>query len=96
MMMLFFVGVVEMIIVTIWTKFVSETRILASGAVTMVNIFIWYYVLERILADIGNWQLVLLYAAGCALGTMLGGTLGMQMDRMRAPAAASLKEESAA
>jgi ABC-type iron transport system FetAB permease component len=70
-MSLFFIGVLEMLIVTIWTKVVSETRVLASGIVTMVNVLIWYYVLQRILDDMGNWWLVLLYASGCSLGTIL-------------------------
>ncbi len=70
-MMLFFVGIVEMIIVTVWTKMVSDTQVVASGVVTMVNILIWYYVLETIVNDIGNWQLVALYAVGCAVGTVI-------------------------
>ncbi len=69
-MMLFFVGILEMLIVTTWTKVVTKNQIIASGAVTIINIFIWYYVLETIIGDINNWQLVLLYALGCALGTI--------------------------
>lgn len=68
--MLFFIGILEMVIVTMWTKAVSETQVLVSGVITMINIFIWYYVLETIVNNVSNWQLVLLYAAGCAIGTM--------------------------
>ncbi len=39
--------------------------------VTMVNILIWYYVLQKIVDDISNWQLVFLYALGCAVGTVI-------------------------
>lgn len=73
-MMLFFVGILEMLIVTAWTKVVTKNQILASGVITIINILIWYYVLETIVGDINNWQLVLLYALGCALGTV-GSTL---------------------
>ncbi|PIT88333.1 MAG: hypothetical protein COU29_00890 [Candidatus Magasanikbacteria bacterium CG10_big_fil_rev_8_21_14_0_10_36_32] len=69
-MTLFFIGVVEMLIVAIWTKMVSGNQVLAGGAITVINILIWYYVLETIIKDINNWQLVLLYATGCAVGTM--------------------------
>jgi ABC-type iron transport system FetAB permease component len=69
--MLFLIGILEMLIVTAWTKMVTETKVLFGGAVTIVNILIWYYVLQRIVDDIKNWQLVLLYAAGCAIGTMI-------------------------
>jgi uncharacterized protein YebE (UPF0316 family) len=71
-MTLFFIGVLEMIIVTMWTKLVTQTRIVASGATTMVNILIWYYVLQQIVDNIDNWKLVLLYALGCSVGTMIG------------------------
>ena len=70
-MTLFFIGVVEMLIVAIWTKMVSENQIMAGGVVTIINILIWYYVLSTFIKDINNWQLVLLYAMGCAIGTML-------------------------
>ncbi len=74
-MILFLVGVIEMLIITVWTKFVSEDKIVASGMVTVVNILIWYYVLQTILEDINNWPLISLYALGCAIGTMAGGYL---------------------
>ncbi len=71
-MSLFFVGILEMLIITSWTTFVTEKKIIASGAITFVNILIWYYVLERIVNNLDNFSLVLLYAGGCALGTVLG------------------------
>lgn len=61
-----------MLILTAWTKCVTKTRVLASGGITVINIMIWYYVLEKIVQDLGNFQLVIIYAFGCALGTMLG------------------------
>ena len=70
-MMLFFVGILEMVIVTIWTKMVTNTQVVASGVITIVNIFIWYYVLQTVVDNIHNWQLVALYALGCAIGTVL-------------------------
>ncbi|HRY62444.1 MAG TPA: DUF5698 domain-containing protein [Candidatus Paceibacterota bacterium] len=71
-LMLFIVGIVEMIIVTIWTESVTKARVLESGIITIINIFIWYYVLDTIVNDIGNFNLVLVYALGCSTGTMLG------------------------
>lgn len=71
MIILFFVGIVEMVIIAAWTKTVSDNKILASGVITLINIVTWYYVLERILQDLGNWRIVAVYATGCALGTML-------------------------
>lgn len=71
MAVLFFIGVVEMVIVTLWTRVVVEARILVSGAVTFINILIWYYVITVIVEDINNTALAVAYAAGCALGTML-------------------------
>lgn len=69
-MVLFFIGIIEMVIIAVWTKVVTKNQILASGIVTMINVLTWYYVLQQILADIGNWQRVVLYAFGCAIGVV--------------------------
>ncbi|OGF27654.1 hypothetical protein A2331_04565 [Candidatus Falkowbacteria bacterium RIFOXYB2_FULL_34_18] len=70
-MALFFIGIIEMVIVTAWTKLVTKTQVLASGGVTMVNVLIWYYVLQRIVTDIDNWRIAVIYAIGCASGTII-------------------------
>ncbi len=70
-MLLFFIGVLEMLIAASWTKVVSETKILMSGAITLVNIFIWYFVLSQVLEDLSNITIIVMYALGCAVGTML-------------------------
>lgn len=67
MLTLFLVGVIEMIVVSAWTNLVAKAKILASGAVTVVNILIWYYVLRTFIDDIANINLVLVYALGCAV-----------------------------
>ena len=74
-MILFIIGVVEMFVVAYWTKTVVESRVYISGLVTIVNILIWYYVLQTFVDNINNWQLVISYALGCAVGTMLSGFL---------------------
>lgn len=72
MVALFVVGIIEMLIVTAWTETVTRTRVLQSGAITMLNILIWYYVLNKVINDIENFNLILVYAFGCSLGTMAG------------------------
>ena len=69
--MIFFVGIIEMIIVTAWTKTVTKTKVLASGVITVINILIWYYVLDKIVNNLENIWIVLSYAFGCAVGTMI-------------------------
>ncbi|OIP79826.1 MAG: hypothetical protein COT39_01705 [Parcubacteria group bacterium CG08_land_8_20_14_0_20_48_21] len=71
MAVLFFIGILEMMIVTAWTAAVTKTKIIASGIVTMVNVLIWYYVLQQLITDIANWKLAIVYAAGCAIGTVI-------------------------
>ena len=66
------VGIIEMLIVTAWTETVTRARVLASGVITTVNILIWYYVLEKIVNNIEDFSLVLIYALDCAIGTMIG------------------------
>ena len=70
-MILFFVGFLEMIVISLWTKAVSDNKIVTSGVITVVNTFIWYYVLQVIINDISNFNLIMLYAVGCAIGTMI-------------------------
>jgi hypothetical protein len=70
-MFLFILGVVEMFIGAYWTKTVVESRIYASGVITLINVLIWYYVLQTFVDDINNWYLVISYSVGCAVGTML-------------------------
>ena len=71
-MILFLVGILEMIIMTIWTKVVTKTQVLASGFITVVNVMIWYYVLGTIVSNLDSFVLVIEYALGCAFGTMIG------------------------
>jgi len=80
-MVLFFIGVVEMIIAAAWTKAVSSSRVWPSGAITMVNIMIWYYVLSAIIEDIANWRIIVVYALGCAVGTMLTTSFFSQREK---------------
>jgi uncharacterized protein YebE (UPF0316 family) len=72
-MLIFALGVVEMFIIAYWTKTVVESRIYMSGLITIINVLIWYYVLQTFVDNINNWYLVLSYALGCAVGTMLSG-----------------------
>jgi uncharacterized protein YebE (UPF0316 family) len=71
-MTLFFVGIIEMIIVALWTRFVTQANILMSGVITIINIFIWYYVIQTVVDNLGDWTTIVPYALGCAIGTMLG------------------------
>ena len=82
-MILFLIGFLEMIIATAWTRVVTKAQIMASGLITLVNIFIWYYVLQRIIQDISNTRLILIYALGCALGTMFCTAYFQFFDKKR-------------
>jgi len=70
-MLIFILGVIEMFVIAYWTKTVVESRIYMSGVITIVNILIWFYVLRTFVDNLDNWYLVMFYALGCAVGTML-------------------------
>ena len=70
-MLMFLIGMGEMVIATLWTKYVAETRIAASSTITILNIFVWYYVLRMVMEDINNFSVIVFYALGCGLGTAL-------------------------
>ncbi len=71
-MTLFFVGVIEMIISASWTKAVSKANVALTGAITTVNILIWFYVIRVVVENLDNWLAIMPYTAGCVLGSMLG------------------------
>jgi uncharacterized protein YebE (UPF0316 family) len=71
-MFIFLLGIVEMLVVTAWTETVTKAKVLASGVITTVNVLIWYYILDRIINNIDNTFVVVVYALGCAAGTMIG------------------------
>jgi len=74
-MILFFVGILEMMISSLWTRYVSNGRMWFAGLITFINIFIWFYVLKTVLEHLNDNRIVILYATGCAIGTVLGTRL---------------------
>jgi ABC-type iron transport system FetAB permease component len=97
-MLIFTLGVVEMFVIAYWTKTVVESRVYVSGVITIVNVLIWYYVLQTFVDDINNWYLVLSYSLGCAVGTMLSGFVSnkekARKSRKVKQALAKLEEKS--
>ncbi len=70
-MILFIVGVFEMILVGLWTKWIVDARVAATGLVTMVHFVIWYYVLQTIVSHLSDWKLAAFYGLGCTVGSMI-------------------------
>jgi len=77
-MFIFIIGVIEMFVIAYWTKTVVESRVYMSGIITIVNVLIWFYVLQTFVDNIDNWYLVMSYALGCAVGTMLSSFVSNQ------------------
>ena len=92
-MTLFFVGVIEMIISASWTRSVSKANVALTGAITSVNIFIWYYVIRVVVEDLHNWHAIIPYTAGCAVGSMLGAVSKEKMMKMVCRSWAALKAD---
>lgn len=67
---MFLVGVLEMIVVSAWTKAVASQRIWSSGFLTLLNVSLWYFILRVIIDYIDSLLIFGVYALGCALGTM--------------------------
>jgi uncharacterized protein YebE (UPF0316 family) len=71
-MSLFFIGIVEMVIVALWTRAVTKANVVLTGLVTGINIFIWYYVVGQVIDNLHNWRMIVPYGIGCAIGSMIG------------------------
>ena len=72
LMILFFVGIIEMTIATCWTRTVSKAEVATTGFVTAINIIIWYFVINEIVKNLNNWNAIIPYTAGCVIGSMFG------------------------
>jgi uncharacterized protein YebE (UPF0316 family) len=69
-MTLFFVGAIEMIVMTIWTKVVTKNSTILTGIITTFNILIWYYVVGEVVNNLGNWTTIVSYTLGSSVGAM--------------------------
>ena len=76
MLVIFLIGMAEMVLSTLWTKYVQEKSVIGSTAVTMVHVFVWYYVLRTVIDQIDNIGIVVAYALGCGLGNILAHYFG--------------------
>jgi hypothetical protein len=57
---------IEMVIITAWTKAVSDTKVVASGVITFINVMIWSYVVQTIAQDVSNsYRQSIVYSLGC-------------------------------
>lgn len=67
---MFLVGVLEMIVVSAWTKAVASQRLWLSGILTLANVSLWYFILRIIIDYIDSLLIFGVYALGCSIGTM--------------------------
>jgi uncharacterized protein YebE (UPF0316 family) len=74
-MAILFIGLIEMLVVGVWTKTVTRCQVIASGIVTIFNVFIWWIILRQVLDNIDNLETICWYAIGCSIGTMLSSIL---------------------
>ena len=70
-MLIFLVGMAEMVLSKLWTNYVQEKSPFGSTLVTVIHVFVWYYVLRTVMEQIDNIAIVFYYAAGCGAGTLL-------------------------
>lgn len=75
-MLIFMIGMAEMVLSTLWTKYVQEKSVVGSTAVTMIHVFVWYYVLRTLIDQIDNIMIVVAYAFGCGAGNIIAIILG--------------------
>ncbi|OGG63604.1 hypothetical protein A3D66_01980 [Candidatus Kaiserbacteria bacterium RIFCSPHIGHO2_02_FULL_50_9] len=76
MLIIFLIGMAEMVLSTLWTKYVQEKSVVGSTAVTMVHVFVWYYVLRTVIDQIDNIGIVVAYALGCGIGNVAAHYFG--------------------
>lgn len=83
-MILFFVGIIEMAVATLWTRSVNRASARLTGLVTAVNFTIWYFIIRQVVENIAHWEAIVPYGLGCVVGSMLTVkfNLDLQYDRL--------------
>jgi uncharacterized protein YebE (UPF0316 family) len=80
-MLIFCIGMAEMVFSTLWAKYVQETRVYASTMITVAHVFVWYYVLRTVIEQVNDISVVVMYAAGCGMGNLLVIMIGEQIKK---------------
>jgi uncharacterized protein YebE (UPF0316 family) len=83
-MLIFCIGMVEMVLATLWAKYVQEARAYASTFITVAHVFVWYYVLRTVVEQLNDVSIVMMYAAGCGIGNLLVVMVGEMLKKRHA------------
>ena len=76
MLLIFLIGMAEMVLATLWAKYVQDKSVIGSTAVTILHVFVWYFVLRTVIDQIDNIGIVVAYALGCGIGNIAAHYFG--------------------
>lgn len=80
-MLIFVIGMAEMVLSTLWARYVQDKSIAGSTSVTMIHVFVWYYVLRTFIDQIDNIMIVVAYALGCGVGNVIAIVIGEYSEK---------------
>jgi len=87
------VGLLESFLSTVNSKFRQKNKKTAAFITSFINILIWYYVISKVMENIANVKLALVYAMTYASGDVIGLIFDEYLDRLAKLAGFKLKKK---
>ena len=76
------VGLIEAFLSTINSKFRQKSNKIPSFITSFINVIIWYYLIGKVMENINNTTLALVYAGSYASGDVLGLIFDDHLDKL--------------
>jgi len=76
------VGLLESFISTIYSKFRQRGKLLYTAISSITYNAVWFYMLARILENMSNWSLIVVYILFCAIGDILGLIFDKHIEKL--------------
>lgn len=88
--LLFVAGFAEFVIKVVDYKAMQRSKCLYSSIITIISIYVWFYIIASLVNDLSNLKLLFTYAMGCAIGNYVMLKLDIVFNKKEK---ASKKEE---
>lgn len=76
--LVFIAGFAEFVIRVVDYKAIQRSMCIYSSVITFINIWVWYYIIDSIVKNLGDIWLIFIYALGCAIGNYITLKIDLQ------------------
>jgi len=82
MILIIFAGFIEAFGTTLNSKFRQKSMKLRTFISSTLNILVWVYIISKIIENISNLRLIIVYAFSYALGDVVGLIFDQHLDKL--------------